>query len=198
MPALVADLVERGGRVERGRGMACVDRQHAALVVEVAVRLRVARRQPAVPSARRRHFDDEQSRIVIRGQSSGEQRYEKRHFVIGEPDVMDAERIVLRRAHGEDELRGVRGDRCSVRDAREHGVHVVVGDEIGCRRQHLVERRIEIRELRGEHRRLAPPSALRRRFADPTDLVDAPPVALRLAAVLHHRGAAQAEERPDL
>ena len=71
--ALLAHLVQRGRGIEGGRRMACVDREHAALVGEEPVRLGIAGREASVPPARRHHVDDEQPRIVLGRRAAGEQ-----------------------------------------------------------------------------------------------------------------------------
>ena len=112
--------------------------------------------------------------------------------------MVDAQRIDVVRAHRQHELRCVRSDRGAVRDARQHGVDVVVGHEVGRGREDLVERRVEVGQLRGQHRCLATPSPLCRRLPYPAHLVDAPAIAFGLTPVLHDRGPRKAEEGADL
>ena len=64
---------------------------------------------------------------------------------------MDAQGIDVGGAHHEHELGRVRTDRGSLGDAGQDGVDVVIRDEVGCGRQHLVERRVEVRELCRQH-----------------------------------------------
>ena len=113
--ALLAHLVQRGRRIEGGRRMTGVDREHAALVGEEPVRLGIARREASVSPARRHHVDDEQPRVVLGGRAAGERRHEQRDLGVGQPDVVDAQRIDVVRAHREHELRCVRSDRGAVR-----------------------------------------------------------------------------------
>ena len=109
--ALLAHLVQRGRGVEGGRRMAGVDREHAALVGEEPVRLGIAGREASVAPARRDHVDDEQPRVVLGGRAAGERRHEQRDLGISQPDVMDAQRIDVVRAHRQHELRRVQRPR---------------------------------------------------------------------------------------
>ncbi len=198
MPSLLAHLVESGRGVERRGGMAHVDGEHAALVGEEAVGLGIASGESTVLATRRGDVDDQHLRIVLRSDASREEGHELRDLGVGEPDMVDAQRIGIGRTHSEYEL-GCMSRHCrSFGDAGEDGVDVVVRHEIrGCR-QDLVEGRIEVRELRGEHRRFAPPPTLGGSLPHPADLVDAATVALCLAPVLHDRGSGQPEQRADL
>ncbi len=151
MSALLAHFVERGCGIERSGRVACVHGEHPALVSEESVSLGIASREPSVPATRRHDVHDEQLRVVVGRHPSGEQWHELRDLVVGEADVMDAQRIDVGGAHREHELGRVRGDRGSLGDARQDSVDIVIRDEIGRGRQHLVEGRVEVGELCGEH-----------------------------------------------
>ena len=196
--ALLAHFVERGCGIERSGRVACVHGEHPALVGEEPVCLGIASGEPSVPAARRHDVHDEQLRIVVGRHPRGEQRHELRDLVVREADVMHAQGIDVGGTHREHELGRVRRDRGSLGDAGQDGVDVVVRDEVGRGRQHLVERRVEVGELCRQHRRLAATAALRGRLPDPGDLVDASTVAFGLASVLHDCRPGQTEERTDL